>query len=150
MRYVSTRDIGKNKKYVTASEAICRGLSDDGGLYVPEAIPTITIDDLMRLSALDYPERAAWVLSLFLDDFSHEELLTLCREAYSEEKFKGGADPVAKIKDGVYSLELWHGPTCAFKDMALQLMPRLFVSAMRKTGEKRTTLILVTPSGAPG
>ncbi|MCD8002702.1 MAG: threonine synthase [Clostridia bacterium] len=150
MRYVSTRDTKENKTYVTPSEAICRGLAPDGGLYVPETIPTLDEEDFRHISALDYVGRAAYVLSMFLDDFTEEELLTLCREAYSEENFPDGAEVTTTIKDGVFVLELWHGPTCAFKDMALQLMPRLFSAALKKIGETKTAHILVATSGDTG
>ncbi|MCD7783256.1 MAG: threonine synthase, partial [Firmicutes bacterium] len=150
MRYVSTRDTKENKTYVTPSEAICRGLAPDGGLYVPETIPTLDEEDFRHISALDYVGRAAYVLSMFLDDFSQEELLTLCREAYSEEIFPDGAEVTTKVKDGVFVLELWHGPTCAFKDMALQLMPRLFSAALKKIGETKTAHIIVATSRDTG
>ena len=106
--------------------------------------------ELEKLSKMNYPERAATVLSKFLTDYTYEELLQDCTEAYSEVRFPGGAAQVAALGDKMRILELWHGPTAAFKDMALQIMPRLFVRALRKTGESKTALILVATSGDTG
>ena len=78
------------------------------------------------------------------------ELLSMCRSAYSNDRFPGGAAPLVLINGPMYSLELWHGPTCAFKDMALQIMPHLFTASLRETGEKRTAYILVATSGDTG
>ena len=149
MLYYSTRDTEKKKGY-TSAEAIKKGLADDGGLFVPESIPTLSAIDITELCALPYPERAARVLSAFLSDYTYDELLSDCRAAYSETSFIGGAAPLKRIKNNVYSLELWHGPTAAFKDMALQIMPRLLSRALVKTDEKRTALILVATSGDTG
>ncbi len=150
MKYVSTRDTSAAPARITAAEAICRGLAPDGGLYVPESIPSLSHADIMNIAALPYAERAAAVLSLFFDEFSHDELLSMCERAYSSDAFPDGAAPLAPVKDGVTSLELWHGPTCAFKDMALQLMPHLFTACLHKTGEARKALILVATSGDTG
>ncbi len=149
MRYRSTRDI-EAKEYVTAAEAIKRGLAPDGGLYLPEGTPALTPADIEALCEKSYSERAAYILSLFLDDYDAEGLKADCAGAYCEEKFHGGAAPVVDIGDGIYSLELWHGPTCAFKDMALQIMPRLLVRALRMTGEEKLAHILVATSGDTG
>ena len=123
MNYRSTRSTGAES--VSAAVAIKNGLAPDGGLYMPERIPTLTAEDLTALSAMSYPERAAKILSMYLSDYTEAELLEDCHAAYAAEKFPGGAAPIVKIDDNVYSLELWHGPTSAFKDMALQIMPRL-------------------------
>ena len=148
MKFISTR--GKDKNGVSAAYAIKAGLASDGGLYMPEAFPEITKEELKELTALPYEARAARILSKFLTDYTYEELLYDASAAYSENKFPGGAAPVTKIEEGHYMLELWHGPTCAFKDMALQIMPRLFVRALQKCGEKRCALILVATSGDTG
>ncbi len=148
MKYQSTRS--RNGEAVSAAVAIKNGLAPDGGLYMPESIPALTHADLSALSAMSYPERAARILSLYLSDYTEEELLADCREAYSEARFPGGAAPIRPIGGGIYSLELWHGPTSAFKDMALQIMPRLLSRALKKTGETRTALILVATSGDTG
>ena len=149
MYYYSTRDPKKTKKY-TAAEIIKQGLADDGGLFVPESIPSLTEAEVNELCSDSYPVRAAKILSKFLTDYTYEELLDDCTKAYSETSFVGGAAPLTNIKDNVYTLELWHGPTAAFKDMALQIMPRLLSRALVKTGEKRTALILVATSGDTG
>ena len=147
MNYISTRG---NGGVTTAAGAIKQGLAGDGGLFMPERLPALEKGELARLSALSYPERAATVLGKFLTDYTYEELLEDCSEAYSEARFPGGAAPSAALGDKMRILELWHGPTAAFKDMALQIMPRLFVRALRKTGEQKTALILVATSGDTG
>ena len=147
MNYISTRG---NGGVTTAAGAIKQGLAGDGGLFMPEALPILEKDELQRLARMSYPQRAATILGKFLTDYTYEELLADCTEAYSEARFPGGAAPSAALGDKMRILELWHGPTAAFKDMALQIMPRLFVRALRKTGEKKTALILVATSGDTG
>jgi len=148
MKFVSTR--GGEGKSVNAAYAIKTGLASDGGLYMPEKIPSLSDCEIKELIALSYPERAARIIGKFLTDYTYDELLTDAKGAYSYEKFGEFAAPVKNIGDGLYSLELWHGPTSAFKDMALQIMPRLFVRALKKCGEERTALILVATSGDTG
>jgi len=148
MKFQSTRNASAAK--VSSAFAIKQGLAADGGLFVPESIPSLTEEDIKTLCGDDYPTRAAKILSLFLTDYTYDELLADCEEAYREDSFVGGAAPLAKVRDGLYSLELWHGPTAAFKDMALQIMPRLLSRALVKCGEKRTALILVATSGDTG
>ena len=148
MKYYSTRDTQKQK--FDSAQVIKQGLAADGGLFIPEAIPTLDADDIKALCGMSYPERAATVLSKFLTDYTYEELLADCNAAYCDASFPGGAAPLVKVKDDVYSLELWHGPTAAFKDMALQIMPRLLSRALVKTGEDNTALILVATSGDTG
>lgn len=148
MEYVSSRD--KNLR-VSAAQAIAAGIAPDGGLFCPTTFPRLTADDFRTLTALDYKGRAAWILGQFLTDFTAEELNVFAQKAYADEKF-GGADtaPVKSLADGVHMLELWHGPTCAFKDMALQMLPHLLTASLRKTGETRTCCILVATSGDTG
>ncbi len=148
MKYYSTRD--EQQSRFNAAEVIKQGLATDGGLFVPEEIPTISKDEINKLCKMSYPERATYVLSKFLTDYTEEELLADCQAAYSEESFNGGAAPLKKVTDNIFSLELWHGPTAAFKDMALQIMPRLLSRALVKTGEENTALILVATSGDTG
>lgn len=149
MLYFSTRDPRKERG-VTSAAAIKQGLAPDGGLYLPERIPSVGLDFINKISKADYVGRAVEILSLFLDDYSREELEECCRSAYSVSSFPDGAAPLKKINNGRYCLELWHGPTCAFKDMALQLMPRLLSLALGKTGETKDSLILVATSGDTG
>ncbi|MBQ9162007.1 MAG: threonine synthase [Clostridia bacterium] len=148
MLYQSTRD-ASHKKY-SAAEVIKMGLAPDGGLFIPDQMPTLTEDEISALCADSYPVRAAKILSKFLTDYTYDELLEDCTKAYCEDSFPGGAAPLVHVKDNVYSLELWHGPTAAFKDMALQIMPRLLSRALTKTGEQRDALILVATSGDTG
>ena len=148
MKYRSTRT--QNGEAVSAAYAIKNGIAPDGGLYMPEVIPTLTDADITALAGMSYPERAARILSLYLSDYTEEELLEDCRIAYSDARFPGGATPIHDIDGRIFSLELWHGPTSAFKDMALQIMPRLLSRALKKTGETRTALILVATSGDTG
>lgn len=148
MLYQSTRDAFESK--VTSATAIKQGLAADGGLFVPESIPTLTEGEITALCKETYPVRAAKILSKFLSDYTYEELLADCETAYSADSFRGGCAPLVEVKKGLSSLELWHGPTAAFKDMALQIMPRLLSRALVKCGEKRTALILVATSGDTG
>lgn len=135
---------------VTPSRAILRGLAPDGGLYVPETFPSFTLSEISGLTGMDYEARACFVLSRFLPDFSGEELRAAVHGAYGT-----GFDcpEIAKLTDcgeNTHALELWHGPTLAFKDMALQLLPRLLVKSAEKNGEKREIFILVATSGDTG
>ena len=151
MRYCSTRDT-EQKNVCTSAQAIKQGLASDGGLFVPLELPVLTEEFLQSLAGASYDVRAAKILKLFLDDYTEKELLEDCAAAYREQSFPGGAAPLVKVDDfsHTYSLELWHGPTAAFKDMALQIMPRLLSRALQKTGEDRTALILVATSGDTG
>ena len=148
MMFFSTRD--SEKKLFKASEVIKQGLASDGGLFVPESIPSVSLEEISELAKKSYPEIAATILSKFLSDYTYEELLEDAQKAYCKESFPDGAAPVKKINDNIFSLELWRGPTAAFKDMALQIMPRLLSRALVKTGETNTALILVATSGDTG
>ncbi len=148
MFYKSTRST--QKAAASSAQIIKQGLAEDGGLFVPESIPTLSTDEIKALCKDSYPVRAAKILSKFLTDYTYEELLADCTAAYDEKSFVGGAAPLVKLCDNLEVLELWHGPTAAFKDMALQIMPRLLSRALVKTGEERTALILVATSGDTG
>ena len=147
MYYVSTRDVSRR---LTASQAIVDGLSRDGGLYLPEQIPQITTEEIKALAALSYPERAAKIMKRYLDEFTEEELLGFAKNAYGPAKFDTpAAAPVVKLTENTYIQELWHGPTCAFKDMALSILPYLMTPACRKEGEKASgRLCLAAPEDA--
>ena len=148
MHYVSTRNPDTR---LSAAQAIVQGLSRDGGLFLPEEIPQISLEDIKALSLLPYPARAAKLMKLYLDEFTEEELLRFAEKAYGAAKFDDPkAAPVKPLGENRYILELWHGPTAAFKDMALQIMPRLLSRALVKTGETRHALILVATSGDTG
>ncbi len=148
MQYQSTR----NKTISTSSaEAIKKGLSDEGGLFVPERIPMLTKDEIANLADKTYQERAFFILSKYLADFSDEELKLCINAAYTKEKFgTNSIAPVYKLNNSTYFLELWHGPTCAFKDMALQILPHLLTTSMKKTNETDEVVILVATSGDTG
>lgn len=148
MMYKSTRT--EKSAEFSAAYVIKNGLAEDCGLYVPETIPQITPVDINSLCNMDYAHRAADILSRFLTDYTYEELLEDCTTAYSETNFPGGAAPLHCLSGNQILLELWHGPTAAFKDMALQIMPRLLSRALVKTGERRIAYILVATSGDTG
>lgn len=148
MRYCSTRD---RSLRLTAAEAIKMGLSRDGGLFTPVELPRLTSEELHALRAMTYPQRAARVMGWFLDDFTPEELLDYACEAYGPALFDcETAAPLRQVDGDTWCLELWHGPTSAFKDMALQMLPRLLSASLRKTGEEKTACILVATSGDTG
>lgn len=148
MLYTSTRD---NTVKVTAAQAIARGISADGGLYVPEAIPQMSMDAIVSMGKLDYIARAKKVLGLYLTDFTEAEIAYCVEGAYRADKFSSPKTaPVVNIQGNENILELWHGPTCAFKDMALQLLPYLMNIAAAKTAEDKTIVILVATSGDTG
>ena len=148
MRYYSTRDHGD---LVTASQAIIRGLAPDGGLYIPESLPVLTAEDLRALCVMDYRARAVDIMGRFLDEFTREELEGFAAGAYADNFDDAAcAAPLKLLDSGTGVLELWHGPTCAFKDMALQMLPRLLTASLRKNGEQRTVCILVATSGDTG
>jgi len=148
MKYYSTRDTSVR---LSAAEAVKMGLSRDGGLLTPETVPQIDEQFLQGLVNARYQERTAAVMGLYLTDYSHEELLTFAENAYGPEKYDTAAvAPLRKVDDNTHCLELWHGPTSAFKDMALQMLPQLLSAALRKTGEEKTACILVATSGDTG
>ena len=146
--YQSTRDSGVA---VSSAQAITQGISADGGLFVPQSIPELTNEEIKALLPLSYVERAKAVLAKFLTDFTKEELDACVSGAYAPGKFDDeSVAPLAEIAPGVYMLELWHGPTCAFKDMALQMLPFLLTTASKKTVGDKTIVILVATSGDTG
>ncbi len=148
MKYVSTRD--KSLRY-EAAQAIAMGLSRDGGLFTPIELPKLPEGALEALKNSSYQERAVYVMKLFLEDFSEEELKGFAAKAYSPEKFDTPAvAPLHQVDDKTWALELWHGPTSAFKDMALQMLPYLLTASLTKTEEDKTVCILVATSGDTG
>ena len=147
MKYFSTRN---EKLRVSAAEAIATGLAPDGGLFVPESIPTVSGEELRALLSMDYRARAVNIMSRFLDEFTAEELRGIVDAAYGDNFDDPAVAPLRKLDDTTAYLELWHGPTCAFKDMALQILPLLLTASLRKTGENRGVCILVATSGDTG
>lgn len=148
MNYKSTRN---NDVSVSASTAISRGISEDGGLFVPDSMPWLSYTDLSILTDSDYVARANDILTRFLNDFTPGEVLDCVSRAYTREKFETESiAPLYELESGVYLLELWHGPTCAFKDMALQLLPHLLSVSVKKANPDKTVVILVATSGDTG
>ena len=148
MNYQSTRN---SKLEVLSSTAILKGISEEGGLFVPETLPEITADELEKMASLPYVERAAYVFSKYLTDFSDDEINYCVSGAYNTNNFE--TDNIAelkKISDNQYSYELWHGPTCAFKDMALQILPYLLSVSSKKANDGKKIMILVATSGDTG
>ena len=146
MKYVSTRSsAGK----VDAAQAIVAGLAPDGGLYVPESFPAFALGRVKDMAEQPYPDRAREVMGAYLTDFSEAELRACARQAYAPERFGDCPAPLKDVGD-LHVLELWHGPTHAFKDMALQMLPRLMPLAMKKTGVDKQVFILVATSGDTG
>jgi len=148
MKYTSTRDQNVS---LTGAQAILQGLSKDGGLLVPEKFPRLHSADIEILRKMTYPQRAATIMELFLPEFSRDTLYAMTKQAYSADRWdNGNAAPLCKLDDTTYTLELWHGPTSAFKDIALQMLPRLTAAALEKTGERSDIVILVATSGDTG
>lgn len=147
MNYMSTRNTELKLK---AAEAIKKGLSEEGGLFVPEKIPALAKSDLKKMLGMSYIERANLVLKKYLTDFTAAEISDCTQGAYGDGFNSEKVAPVVKLADNKYILELWHGPTCAFKDMALQILPRFMTTAMKKTGEDKKIVILVATSGDTG
>lgn len=143
--YVSTRD-GQTK--VKASEAILKGLSDDGGLYVPTEIPKLEVS-LKELGEMSYQEVAYEVMKLFFTDFTEEELKNCIRRAY-DDKFDSEDIAPLTYADGAYYIELFHGSTIAFKDMALSILPHLMITSAKKNKVKNDIVILTATSGDTG
>ena len=144
MNFISTR--GGEK--VGGAKAIVQGLSSNGGLFVPEKFPVVDAAELEEMLSMSYAERAAKVIHKYLDEYDYDGLLKACEAAYS--RFEGDPAPLVKIDDGVYILELFHGPTCAFKDMALTVLPYLLRRGSDICGIKEKILILVATSGDTG
>ena len=148
MDYLSTRD---KTLRLSAAEAITMGLSRDGGLFTPVSFPNLGTLGMEALCGMSYQQRAAYIMGKFLEDFRPEELGYYALNAYSPEKFDHPEiAPLRKVDRNTWCLELWHGPTSAFKDMALQMLPLLLTASLQMTGEKKTACILAATSGDTG
>ncbi len=152
MRYLDTRlTVGARP---TFSEAVVKGIAPSGGLFVPESIPTLTLDEVVVFAEMPYWRRAASIFSRFGVDMSAERIDALMQQAYGQQWDDERIAPVIEVVAGMHVLELWHGPTSAFKDMALQCMPLFFsesVEQMRERGAAEDDyLILVATSGDTG
>lgn len=146
MNYNSTR----SKDTVSSAQAIAAGIAADGGLYVPQSIPALTNEEIKSLKGMEYKQRAVLVLDKFLIDYGHDNVKKCVEAAYTGSFDNEQPAPLYRLDDGTYMMELWHGPTCAFKDLALQLLPHLLTKAVELTGEKRETVILTATSGDTG
>lgn len=148
MKYISTR---MNIEAVDSAAAVNHGMVPGGGLFVPEAIPEVSREFLTNLKDMSYEDISIEILKLYFTDYSPKELKGYVRSAYSSDKFSSSLKtPVVKLEDDLYIAELWHGPTGAFKDMALQIMPRIFSGAKKKLNIREDSLILVATSGDTG
>ena len=151
-RYIDTR--GKCGEAVPFTRAVVDGLAPGGGLFVPEEIPVLTLDEICGLAQLPYAERAALVYRAFNVDLPDDEIATLMGQAYGDNFDTPEICPITTLDNGIHMLELWHGPTSAFKDMALQCLPRFFsasAQALRARGElDHEFCILVATSGDTG
>ena len=148
MIYHSTRNKALT---VSSAEAIAQGIAADGGLFVPGFIPELTAADFNSLKGLSYAERAARLFKLYLTDFTDEELRECTKAAYESGSFETPAvQEITTLADGSMLLALWHGPTCAFKDMALQILPHFLTRAVKKTGTDKEIVILTATSGDTG
>lgn len=145
MLFVSTR----GGETATAAEAIVKGLASDGGLFVPERFPVVTKEEFDAFTEWNYSERAAFIIGKYLEEFDGKYLKEICEKAYSSFE---GSDPVplVRIGEGTYILELFHGPTCAFKDVALTVLPYLVKKSLELTGKTEEVLILTATSGDTG
>ena len=145
MLFTSTRN---NKLRVKGSEAVLSGLAPDGGLFVPVELPKLSKPDLEQMLEMDYPERSAFIMSKLFDELSFDELKVIARRAYST--FDGDPAPIVGIDENVWFMELYHGKTHAFKDMALSVLPLLMTALKEKAGQKELCLIPVATSGDTG
>ena len=146
--YKSTRD---SSIRVESAAAIAKGSSEEGGLFVPESIPSISMDELKSLAGMNYAQRAAFVFSKYLTDYTDAELRYCTESAYTTKAFDTeNIAEIAHLFEGTYMLELWHGPTCAFKDMALQILPYFLTTAVKKLNMDKKVVILVATSGDTG
>lgn len=145
--YKSTRG---DKKQYTFSEAILKGIAPDGGLFVPTRIPKLSLQDLKSLVGKSYQEVCSYIINLFETDFDGELLKKIINKSYSSNFDNPQIAPLVHLKDNQYVLELWHGPTSAFKDMALSLTTYLFEESLRKEKTERKYLVVVATSGDTG
>lgn len=145
MQVLSTRN---DTLQMPALQAVLKGIADDGGLFVPQSFPSFSLDDVLRDSESGYPEVAARILSLYFD-VGYQALLDVTREAYSSFD-TSGVVPLEKLSDSIFVMELFHGPTLAFKDMALQVLPRLLRLSLEAFSQKEDVLILTATSGDTG
>lgn len=145
MKFISTR----GKETVTGAQAIVQNIAKDGGLFVPEIFPAVSAEELASMLEMDYSERAALIIHKFFEEFDKEELTAALSKAYA--KFEGDDPvPLVRVENGMYMLELFHGPTCAYKDMSVAVFPYLLKKGCELCGVKEDVLLLVATSGDTG
>ena len=151
MLYNSTQN---NEKVVSSAQAIAQGISEDGGLFVPQSFPKFSLADIEGMLDKSYQDRAKAVFKCYLTDFTDDEIADCVDKAYTKEKFESeNPAPITSVDykgKELNILELWHGPTCAFKDMALQILPHLLTKSLKKTADGVNAVILVATSGDTG
>lgn len=151
MLYNSTQN---NANVVSSAQAIAQGISEEGGLFVPQSFPQLSSSDLKDMLSMSYQERAKKIFSCYLTDFTEDEIADCVDKAYTKEKFETeNPAPITSVEynsNELNILELWHGPTCAFKDMALQILPHLLTKSLKKTADGTKAVILVATSGDTG
>lgn len=148
LKYTTTRT---DNNLVTSSQAILKGLGKDGGLYLPLSIPKVSMEEIGSFTNLTYNEKAISILGKFLTDFTEAELRHCIDNAYNANTFTSPLiTPLHLLNDNSAVLELYHGPTSAFKDVALQILPYLLTTSAKKNGDNRTYVILVATSGDTG
>ena len=147
MEYISTRG---SSPAITSKKAIIKGIADDNGLYVPSFFPQLGDNPFVGIHEKSYWARAVKIIHAFLTDYTAAELTSACKAAYADNFDSPLTAPVRFLGDGTAVLELWHGPTQAFKDMALQLMPQLLTIAIQSDGGDYKVVILVATSGDTG
>ncbi len=146
--YISTRD---NYPTVTPAEAIKLGMVPSGGLFVPARIPVLPEEAIFTRRGSSYQEVARWIISYYLSDYLPDEIHFCLEKAYNKDNFlHPQIAPLHCLDEGIYFLELWYGPTAAFKDLALQIMPHFLSQALYKTGTEKEVVILVATSGDTG
>ncbi|MGE5472895.1 MAG: threonine synthase [Ignavibacteriales bacterium] len=148
MEYISTRGY---KDSITASRAIVSGIAPDGGLFVPKTIPVLSQEEMIGLYKKSYPDIAYNIMKKFLTDFNTEDLKRCISDSYTHRNFDTPMIcPLRPLTDSIIMLELWHGPTCAFKDIALQLLPRLLTTSAKNLNDSSIFVILTATSGDTG
>lgn len=151
MLYNSTQN---NKNVVSSAQAIAQGISEEGGLFVPQSFPKLDSSDFNDMLSMSYQQRAKTVFKCYLTDFTDDEISECVDKAYTKEKFESeNPAPINTVEfngNELNILELWHGPTCAFKDMALQILPHLLTKSLKKTVDGTKAVILVATSGDTG
>ena len=148
LKYITTRE---GSQVIDSSKAILNGLGDDGGLYLPTEIPEVSLADISDLVDASYQDKAKFVLKKFLNDFTDEEIDYCVSNAYNSNTFTdANITPLHVLNNKSAVLELYHGPTSAFKDVALQILPYLLTTSAKKNNDNRTYVILVATSGDTG